>query len=118
MRGRLVHGPLADALSEHLGRRVALLARDAEEMGADDSPVTLMSLASVRALAPALDGAVPDPRRFRMTITIEGVDAWAERGWSGGMLDVGAARLRVEGPVPRCVVTTRDPTAAGATSPR
>ena len=109
VRGRLVHGPLADALSEHLGRRVALLARDAEEMGADDSPVTLMSLASVRALAAALDGAVPDPRRFRMTITIEGVDAWAEYGWSGGMLDVGAARLRVEGRVPRCVVTTRDP---------
>jgi hypothetical protein len=107
--GRLVEGALAEALSEHLQRPVRLLARDPTDRGADDAPVTLMSQASLEALAPELDGVVPDPRRFRMTITIEGVDAWEEHGWGGRELAVGAATLRVTAPVMRCVVTTRDP---------
>jgi uncharacterized protein YcbX len=101
--GRLVEGALADALSEHLDRPVRLLARDQTARGADDAPVTLMSLASFDALA------VADPRRFRMTITIDGVEAWEEHGWGGRELTVGDAVLRVTEPVPRCVVTTRDP---------
>jgi uncharacterized protein YcbX len=109
LSGRLVDGPLADALSEHLGRRVRLLARDADETGADDFPVTLMSNASLRALAPALGGTVPDGRRFRMTLTVEGVAAWEEHGWGGRRLAAGDAALRVVQPVPRCVVTTRSP---------
>jgi uncharacterized protein YcbX len=109
LSGRLVDGPLADALSEHLGRRVRLLARDDAQTGADDFPVTLMSGASLRALAPPLGGTVPDGRRFRMTLTVEGVDAWEEHGWGGRELSVGEARLRVAEPVPRCVVTTRSP---------
>jgi uncharacterized protein YcbX len=109
LSGRLVDGPLAGALSEHLGRRVRLLARDAGETGADDFPVTLMSGASLRALAPALDGTVPDGRRFRMTLTVEGVEAWEEHGWGGRELGAGEARLRVAEPVPRCAVTTRSP---------
>jgi uncharacterized protein YcbX len=107
--GRLVEGELAEALSEHLQRPVRLLARDAADRGADDAPVTLMSCASLEALAPALEGVVPDARRFRMTITVDGVGAWEEHGWGGRELAVGAAVLRVTEPVPRCVVTTRDP---------
>jgi len=106
--GRLVDGPLGEALSEHLGRGVRLLARDAAHTGADDAPVTLMSEASLRALAPAL-GGMPDGRRFRMTLTVDGIDAWEEHGWAGRELRVGAAALRVVEPVPRCVVTMRDP---------
>jgi uncharacterized protein len=101
--GRLVEGELAEALSEHLRRPVRLLARDSADRGADDAPVTLMSAASLAALG------VPDPRRFRMTVTIDGVDAWEEHGWGGRELAVGTAALRVTDPVPRCVVTTRDP---------
>src|SRR5262245_26136776 len=56
--GRLVEGELAAALSDHQGRPVRLLARDPDDRGADDAPVTLMSQASLDALA------VPDPRRF------------------------------------------------------
>ena len=107
--GRLVEGELAVALSEHLGQPVRLLARDPSARGADDAAVTLMSQASLDALAPALNGAVPDPRRFRMTVTIDGVDAWEEHGWGGLELAAGDAVLRVTAPVPRCVVTTRDP---------
>jgi uncharacterized protein len=109
IHGRLVGGALADAVSAHLGRRVQLLARDAGERLADDAPVTLMSAASLAALAPALDGTVPDARRFRMTVAIDGVGAWEEHGWAGREIAVGEAVLRGIDPVPRCVVTTRDP---------
>ncbi|MGH3438499.1 MAG: MOSC domain-containing protein [Sciscionella sp.] len=115
--GRLVDGPLAAALSEHLGRTVRLLQRDPGELGTDDRPVTLMSEASLRALAPELGGAVPDPRRFRMTLTITGVDAWTEHGWTGSEIAVGEAVLRVLDPVPRCVVTTHNPE-SGSTDAR
>jgi uncharacterized protein YcbX len=107
--GRLVLGAHSAALSDHLRRPVRLVALDDTEVGADDFPVTLMSSASVAALSEALDGEVPDARRFRMTITVEGAGAWEEHGWAGREVDIGEARLRVVDPVPRCVVTTRDP---------
>jgi uncharacterized protein YcbX len=109
VHGRLVGGALSEAVAEHLGRDVRLLARDGGERLADDAPVTLMSGASLAALAPALDGAVPDPRRFRMTIAIDGAAAWEEHGWPGREIAAGDALLRALAPVPRCVVTTRDP---------
>jgi uncharacterized protein YcbX len=107
--GRLIAGALSDALSTHLGRPVRLLALDPAQTGADDFPVTIMSTASLAALGEALEGGEPDPRRFRMTITVDGVGAWEEHGWAGGELAIGDVGLRVVDPVPRCVVTTRDP---------
>lgn len=107
--GRLVGGALAAAVSDHLGRAVQLLARDEGEQLADDAPVTLMSGASLAALAPELGGPVPDARRFRMTIAIDGVAAWEEHGWGGHEIAAGDALLRGLEPVGRCVVTTRDP---------
>jgi uncharacterized protein YcbX len=116
--GWLVPGPLSAALSDFLGREVRLLRREPEQLGADDQPVTLMSEASLQALAPELNGTAPDPRRFRMTITITGTDeAWAEDGWGGQQVAIGEATLRVIAPVPRCVVTTRNPD-SGATDAR
>jgi uncharacterized protein len=109
IRGCVVEGELAEAVSAHLGRRVRLLMRDDGERGADDAPVSLMSAASLDALGPALGGTVPDPRRFRMTIAIDGAGAWEEHGWSGREIAVGDVVLRGHAPVPRCVVTTRDP---------
>lgn len=102
-------GPLSAALSGYLGRQVHLFKREPEHLGHDDQPVTLMSEASLKALAPELSGTAPDPRRFRMTITVTGTDAWAEHGWGGQQVCVGEAILRVLAPVPRCVVTTRNP---------
>ena len=107
--GRLVDGPLAAAVSDHLGRTVRLLARDDDVMGPGDYAVSLMSEASVAALAPELGGAVPDPRRFRMNVTIDGADAWEEHAWAGREIAVGGALLRGGEPVPRCVMTTLDP---------
>jgi uncharacterized protein len=117
MPGWIVPGPLSAALSGYLGRPVYLFKRAPEHLGADDEPVTLMSRASLEALAPELCGTAPDARRFRMTITIAGVDAWAEHGWGGREVAIADAVLRVVAPVPRCVVTTRNPE-SGATDAR
>lgn len=115
--GWIVAGPLSVALSSYLGRPVRLFKRAPEQLGADDMPVTLMSEASLQALAPELSGKAPDPRRFRMAITITGTEAWAEHAWRGRRLTIGDVILRVDSPVPRCVVTTRNPV-SGATDAR
>jgi len=115
--GWVVTGPLRAALSGYLGRPVHLFKRAPEHIGCDDEPVTLMSEATLQALAPELGGTVPDPRRFRMSITIAGTDAWAEHAWGGQEVVIGDGILRVIAPVPRCVVTTRNPE-SGATDAR
>jgi uncharacterized protein len=115
--GRVIPGPLSAALSGYLGRAVYLFKRAADHLGADDCPMTLMSEASLDALAAEFSGTAPDPRRFRMTITVTGADPWAEHSWSGQQVTIGDIALRVLEPVPRCVVTTRNPE-SGATDAR
>jgi uncharacterized protein len=115
--GWIIPGTLGAALSGYLGRPVHLFKRAPEHMGSDDRPVTLMSQASLQALAPEFSGTAPDWRRFRMTITITGTDAWAEHAWSGHEVTIGEVAVRVVAPVPRCVVTTRNPE-SGATDAR
>ncbi len=115
--GRVISGPLGAALSGYLGRTVHLFKRAADHLGNDDRPVTLMSEASLHALAAEFGGMVPDPRRFRMTVTVTGADPWAEHSWSGQQVTIGDTALRVLAPVPRCVVTTRNPE-SGATDVR
>jgi uncharacterized protein len=115
--GWIVPGPLSAALSGYLGREVYLFKREPEHIGNDDQPVTLMSEASLKALAQEFKGAAPDPRRFRMTITMTGTEAWAEHGWGGQNVSIGETMLHVLAPVPRCVVTTRNPD-SGATDAR
>jgi uncharacterized protein len=115
--GWIIPGPLGAALSHYLGRPVQLFKRAQGHIGTDDQPVTLMSQASLQALAPQLSGTVPDARRFRMTVTITGTDAWAEHSWGGQEVTIGEVIVRVIAPVPRCVVTTRNP-ASGATDAR
>jgi MOSC domain-containing protein len=107
--GHVVDGPFAPALSEYLGRAVQLVANDEGVVGGDDHPVTLMSDGSLAAVSDALDGAFVDPRRFRMTITIEGARPWEEDGWAGREVAIGTATLRVAVPTQRCAVTMRDP---------
>jgi uncharacterized protein len=115
--GWIIPGPLSAALSGYLGREVRLFRRKPEHIGHDDQPVTLVSEASLTALAPEFNGTAPDPRRFRMTITMTGTGPWAEHGWGGQEVAIGEAILRVIAPVPRCVVTTRNPE-SGATDAR
>jgi uncharacterized protein YcbX len=107
-----IDGPFSSALSEHAGERLRLVA------AADGSPavdrgaagaVTVVSSASIAALADLAGEDAVDSRRFRMTLELSGCEPFAEDAWLGRELHVGGAVLRPLGHVGRCLVTSRDP---------
>ncbi len=53
-----------------------------------------------------------DPRRFRANIYFEGAPAWAEFGWLGREIHIGAVRLRVTARIDRCAATQVNPETA------
>jgi len=107
---RLVVGPFAAALSDFCGHELELVRPDQLGAGHDVHPVTLASTTSQLALAGRVDDPrLGDDRRFRMLMTLAGCGADEEDGWTGRLLGVGEAVLRVGGPVPRCGVTQQDP---------
>jgi MOSC domain-containing protein len=110
---RPVQGAFSQALSEHCGRSLRLIAMPPERAGVDRGRVgaaTLLSVASLRRLREEAGAAAPvDPRRFRMTFGVEGLEPHEEDGWIGRNVRVGEARVRVLGNVGRCAATTRQP---------
>ncbi|HWD70057.1 MAG TPA: MOSC N-terminal beta barrel domain-containing protein [Solirubrobacteraceae bacterium] len=107
----LVIGPWAHALSIYTGRSLRLV------MVADDTPgtdrgfegtVSLISRATIVRLEQEAGQAV-DPRRFRMLIEVDGIDAHEEDSWVGRQLQIGGATVLFNGHVGRCIVTGLDP---------
>jgi len=110
VRGLYVEGPFDDALTNYVGRPVRLV-RAADRGGAFDvEVVTLVSEASVGELTRQAGLDRLDGRRFRMLMTLAGCEPHEEDTWEGRRFRVGTATIRVGGPVPRCVITTKDPT--------
>jgi uncharacterized protein YcbX len=109
VRGVVVTGPFSRALSAHLDRPVELIEVGADDHGYDIAPLTLVSQASIARLGSALGVSDLDGRRFRMTITLAGPAAHDEDRWRGHELAIGGCRLRIGGPVPRCVAVTHEP---------
>lgn len=108
--GRLVDGPWSEALSEHAGQPLRLVRADEQGAAIDRTHVvSVISAGSLRALARRAGVEGVDGRRFRMTIELDGGEEHEEDGWIGGEIRVGEARVRISGPVGRCVVTTRNP---------
>ncbi len=67
--------------------------------------ISVMNLASVRAVEQALGVAV-DPQRFRANVYVEGLAPWAEDTWvAGARVALGGAALTVFKPIVRCVAT-------------
>lgn len=73
--------------------------------------VSIINLASVRDLEAKI-GKPVDPLRFRANLYVEGWPAWAENGWEGRSLSLGAARAKVYKPIVRCAATAVDPATA------
>ncbi|WP_376957799.1 MOSC domain-containing protein [Azospirillum sp. A26] len=61
----------------------------------EEPSVTLLNLASLRDLEERIAKQPVDPRRLRANLLVDGIDPWAERGWVGRTLTVGAATLEV-----------------------
>jgi uncharacterized protein len=109
-----VLGAFSDALTEHCGNgRVRLFASPPERPGVDRGrigAVTLLSVASLERLREQAGETEPvDPRRFRMTFGVEGLEPHEEDGWLERDVRVGEALVRVTGNVGRCALTTRQP---------
>jgi hypothetical protein len=73
----------------------------------DVAPVTILTTASLRAARRLHSHGDWDPRRFRMTILIDtDEECFVENEWVGRTLTVGAVRISVFAPTPRCVMVT------------
>lgn len=108
---RLVDGPWSEVLSELAGQRLRLVEAD-DEGAVDRGPrgaVSAISRASLDRLASEGGLDVIDPRRFRMLIGVDGLDAHAEDRWVGSSVRLGEAVVAFEGHVGRCNITTRNP---------
>jgi uncharacterized protein YcbX len=118
LEARTLEGPWAEALSEHVGRRVRLVEPEfgAVDRGAEGA-VSLISRASLDRLAAEAGQETLDSRRFRMLIEVDGVPAHAEDGWVGEAARVGQALVRFKGHVGRCLITSRDPESGEVTLP-
>ncbi|MDD2861337.1 MAG: MOSC domain-containing protein [Acidiphilium sp.] len=74
----------------------------------DGQVISLIGLGSLAALSAAV-GSPREKMRFRANIYVEGVEAWAEFGWIGRTLAIGAARLVVVERINRCAATCVNP---------
>ncbi len=109
VRGRVVEGPWADPLSDLLARSVRLVRAEEPGGGFDDSPVSLVSDASLAELARRSGGDEVDGRRFRMLVHLAGARAHEEDEWIGRHVGLGEVVVRVTKPNARCRMTTRNP---------
>jgi uncharacterized protein YcbX len=107
-----LRGGFSEALSEHVGRPVRIV-EGIDRSGIDrgrGGAVSLVSQASLGALARIAGADEVDARRFRMLVIVGGLDEPHEEDtWVGEELRVGAAVVRVRGHVGRCNITHRHP---------
>jgi uncharacterized protein YcbX len=102
----VVDGPWTEPLSRYARRdlRLARVDRRATAASASRSSRSPRSTNSRgEGSETVLDTALP------MTLEMDGIGAHEEDGWDGRRIRVGDAVLLVESQVPRCVVTTQDP---------
>ena len=109
--GTLASGFEVNPLDGHAERVPLRLVGDGGEPRFHDRTsqhVTLVGSASIEALAERIGGEV-DERRFRMNVTLEGLEPWAELDWIGKPIRIGDAEYDVTGPVVRCLATHANP---------
>ena len=88
-----VPSPDADAaVRAHLGREDVRIMAEAEVAHHDAAPLHLLSTASLHWYADALEGVPADERRLRPNLVVDlpGLPAFAEDGWEGRQVRIGA----------------------------
>ena len=109
VRGRIVEGEWADAVSEHVGEPLRMVRAEEPGGGVDAYAASIVSTESVEELARQAGRDEVDSRRFRMLIEVKGVAPHEEDSWVGRRVRLGDAEVRVVRPDPRCVITTMNP---------
>ncbi len=82
---------------------------DEPEFAGGGHRASIISLASIADVGMRGGDGRLDPRRFRMLIELDGVEAYGEDGWQGRGLRVGGAVLRLGQRIHRCVMTNLAP---------
>ena len=75
----------------------------------DGSMVHVISTTTLEHLSNLYSGSIFAPQRFRANLLIQptdGATGFVENEWIGKSLVIGTARLKIERPCPRCVMTT------------
>ncbi len=110
LEARVVLGPWAEAMSEHLGEPVRLVqpAGGGVDRGLAGA-ASLISRASLATLAEAAGEPEIDARRFRMLVEVDGIPSHVEDRWVGRGVKIGDAVVRFKGHVGRCLITRRHP---------
>jgi uncharacterized protein len=109
VHGDVVEGPFASALSELLGAPVRLVRADDPGGAVDDSPVSLLSEASLEELARQSGKDAVDGRRFRMLVHVGGTRPHEEDEWLDREVRIGETVVRITKRDARCRMTTRNP---------
>ena len=107
--GHLVEGRWAVALEPYARRWVRMVRTDQPGGTRAGNPTSLISRASLNALAAAAGVSDVDGRRFRMLIELDGSEPHEEDGWIGRRIKLGGTILRVTERDARCAITTQDP---------
>jgi uncharacterized protein YcbX len=71
--------------------------------------LSIIDLASVKAISAAAGRATLDPLRFRANLYVEGLGAWGEFDLLGRQVRLGDARLEIIKRIDRCAATDVDP---------
>jgi uncharacterized protein len=82
---------------------------DEPEFAGGGHRVSIISLASIADVGSRGGDVRLDPRRFRMLIELDGIEAYAEDAWWGRRLRLGGAVLRLGERIHRCVMTNLAP---------
>jgi uncharacterized protein YcbX len=109
--GRPLLGEISEVFSDYVRTAVRLFRTERDGDGPDEMPLTLVSFASVDALGHhgGYEGNL-DPLRFRINLELDDAEPFEEETWDGRRVRIGDAVVRVAGQIPRCAVTTQDPT--------
>ena len=104
-------GPWDAALSDLLGHAVRLAAVDRGGGVVYAEPVSLVTTSSLREVSGRTGVEAVDDERFRSTVVVEtpGLPPFAEDGWVGLRLVVGAVELVVRRRLARCGVIQFEP---------
>ena len=107
--GRLLPGPVADALSDYVAEPLRLVLADSTGIGWDEGPVSILGGASADAVAAPAEAGVPATERFRMLVQVDGAEPYEEDSWVGNQVRLGAALVRITHRLQRCVVINHSP---------
>jgi uncharacterized protein YcbX len=107
---------LDERMVSHLAAKASrpLTLREIDGGNFDDSPVLIVSLATVAAFG-VLARMHVDHRRFRANLYLEGLAPEEEVAWVGQRVQVGDAELEVVSRCERCAVITHDPDTTNTT---